>query len=249
MAEPGVSPDEPGPAAATDAPPEPLRLVVFDLDGTLIDSLGTIARAVAAVRHAHRGAPLPIARVRDAIGEGSRILAGRVFADLAGRDGAGDPEIALDRLHREFIEEYRRRTAEDREVWRPGARELLSFARSRGLALALLSNKPLEFVEEVLSAGGTRELFAAVFGPENSRASKPDPRALLDVVRECGASPGETCYVGDSVVDFATGRSAGVFTIGVRGGYRAEGEPAPDLWLDDPPAVARWLALALGSAR
>jgi phosphoglycolate phosphatase-like HAD superfamily hydrolase len=96
------------------------------------------------------------------------------------------------------------------------------------------------------NASGTRSLFAAVRGPENSRAVKPDRHALLDVVVACGAVPGESCFVGDSVVDFATGHSAGVFTIGVRGGYRAEGEPGPDLWLDDPPAVARWLALRLG---
>lgn len=213
------------------AAPEALpALLVLDLDGTLIASLPEIAAAVNALRTRHGLAPLPPEEVRDAIGHGATVLLRRVMAD------AYSPEEA-EGLYPEFLVDYERAADESPEPWRPGAPELLDAARRRGIDLAILSNKPLALSERILRRAGALDRFVAVRGPENSPARKPDPVSLTDVIESTGHERDRTWFVGDSVVDFATGRAAGVFTVGLRGGYLAEGEPGPDLWLDDPAAL------------
>ncbi len=207
----------------------PLRIVVFDLDGTLIDSLPDIAHAVNEVRRAHAASPTPLEQIRAAIGDGARVLAGRVFGDLR--------EVGEEAILGEFLAEYERCSVENLEPWRTGSQELLDLLTGHGLELAILSNKPLALTERILENTEARSQFVLVRGPENSPAAKPDPLALLDIIASRGFAPTEACFVGDSIVDFATGRAAGVFTIGVRGGYRADGEPGPDVWCDDPAAV------------
>ena len=219
--------------------PEALRMLVFDLDGTLIDSLPDIAAAVGEVRQRHGLPPLPDPQIREAIGDGARVLVGRVFSDL----GTG---ADLDRIHAEFIEVYTRRTATHHSPWRRGALALLEGAHAHGTELAILSNKPLALTETILELSGTRPWFREVRGPENSVAPKPDPRALTDLLDDAGVPREAAAFVGDSIVDFGTGRDAGVFTIGVRGGYRADGDPTPDRWFDHPEDLAHWF---LGTAR
>ena len=215
--------------------PGPIRVVVFDLDGTLIDSLPTIAAATNAVRIARSLAPVELSAVRDAIGDGARVLVGRLFSDAFAE---GD----MDALLSEFMTEYTDQTMGESDPWRPGARSLLDTARGLGLRLAILSNKPVHLTEAILERTKTRSLFEEARGPENSVAAKPDPRALTDLIEELGVGSDETIFVGDSVVDFETGKAAGVETIGLRGGYGAEGGAPPDLMLESPFALSVWLA-------
>ena len=212
--------------------------VIFDLDGTLIDSLPAIAAAVNTVRSAHGRAPRSTAEVRAAIGDGARVLVSRVFGDVTGSTDPADR--ALDAIHAEFLAEYTARSLDDPEPWRRGARAFLDELRDEGVACALLTNKPLALTEAILDRTATRALFAEVRAPENSPAAKPDPRALTDLIAALGTDRDATLFVGDSVVDFETGIAAGVATIGVRGGYRAEGDATPDLWCDDPADLAAW---------
>ena len=222
------------PISPSNATPVRMRAVVFDLDGTLIESLPLIAAAVNKVAQAHGFPPFEEETVRAAIGDGARVLIERLFSSVS-------TEGDLVALLSEFLTEYTGRTADESDPWRPGARALLDSARAQGLRLAILTNKPLPLTEAILAKTDTRALFDSVRAPENSPAPKPDPRALTDLLEEAGLAPEETIFVGDSVVDFETGARAGVETIGLRGGYGGEGGTPPDLWLDDPPALAAWL--------
>lgn len=239
MSELRSDPDTPAAESATAEgaaglrPVDP-RLVVFDLDGTLIESLPAIETAVNEVRRKNGRPPRSTEEVRSAIGDGARVLSGRLFSDFARGDD-------LDAIHLDFLEVYERQSVLDPHPWRRGARELLDHLLSDGLELAILTNKPLHLTERILERTGTSSLFRAVRCPENSPRKKPDPSSLLALIAEAGRRRGDTVFVGDSVVDFATGRGAGVTTFGVRGGYRAEGEHRPDRWFEDPAALdAAW---------
>ena len=214
--------------------PGQVRTVVYDLDGTLLDSLPLIAASVAKVRERRGLAPVSDETVRRAIGDGARKLCERIFSPPF--DGP-----ALDEVFDEFLSDYATRSAEEANPWRPGARALLDRAAARGLEQAVLTNKPLALSEAILARTETRPLFREVRCPENSPAPKPDPRSLLDLCEALGVAPEACLFVGDSVVDFETGRRAGIATVGLRGGYRGEGSPPPDLWFDDPAEFSEWL--------
>ena len=215
--------------------PGQFRGVVYDLDGTLLDSLPLIAASVAAVRKSEGLEPVSEETVRQAIGDGARKLCERIFSPPF--DGA-----ALDRVFDAFLTDYAQRSAEERNPWRKGARELLDRAAEGGLVQAILTNKPLALSEAILTATDTRSLFREVRCPENSPAAKPDPRGLIDICKALGVAREECLFVGDSVVDFETGQRAEIATIGLRGGYRGEGSPPPDLWFEDPAEFCEWLA-------
>jgi len=210
-------------------PIDACRLIVFDLDGTLIDSLPEIASGLNAVREKCGLPPHPLPVVQNAIGSGSRALLERTMADGI---AAGH---SLDKLQEWFMAEYRVRCSE-RPTFYPGADRFLEWAATRH-SLAILTNKPLEITERTLDALAITDRFVAVVCPENARARKPDPRGLLGLLEEQGVAVGEAIFVGDSETDFGAGAAAKVFTIGMRGGYFHGGEPDPDLWVDSFEAL------------
>jgi len=208
------------------------RLLVFDLDGTLVDSLGDIASSVNAVRSAHRAGGLSLDVVREAVGAGARVLVERTMPEVI---KAGTP---VDALYGELLAQYRIHCVRDPALF-PGARRFLGLAARQSVPLAVLTNKPLEIAELTLRAAGLRPLFVRVLAPENA-ARKPDPGGLLTLVGEFSLTPGDAILFGDSGIDFETGRNAGVFTIGLRGGYGKAGETSPDLWADHWDIVSAW---------
>ncbi len=231
-----------------------LRLVVFDLDGTLIDSLPQIHAAVNETRERYGGKQVSPNTVKSAIGRGARWLSRQLFSELIPggnrADSTVDPDFErqLDQIHQVFIEIYAAcsvdRLTPDSEIpWRTNARPLLDQIEALGMKNALLTNKPLALTEQILSATATSALFLEVRSPENSPAAKPDPRSLTDLIATCGVTKEESLFVGDSVVDFETGRRAGVATVGIRGGYLGEGEPPPLHWFEDPGQLGDWLAM------
>lgn len=207
------------------------RLLVFDLDGTLFDSLEEIAESLNAVRLARGLSPLPLGAVRTAIGAGARALLERTSGAELG------PGADLDEAYARLLAEYRVRCARAPRLY-PGAREFLASA-GRDAALAVFTNKPLEIALLTLEAAGLASAFARVLAPENA-PRKPDPAGLLALMEEFAAAKEETVLFGDSVSDFAAGRAAGVLTVGMRGGYYRPGEPDPDLWAEGWERVRGW---------
>lgn len=204
-----------------------VRLIVFDLDGTLIDSARDLATAVNAMlaRLAPRVAPLTEDDVRSFVGDGARTLVAR---SLAARGLTFPKEGALTI----FLEAYRGRMLDATRLY-PGVREALSALRA-SRALAVLSNKAGDMSRAILGGLGVADRFARIYGGDEL-PKKPDPAGLLQLIGELGASAAKTAMVGDSANDIRTGRAAGVRTVGVTYGFDREGVEAerPDGLLAD----------------
>jgi phosphoglycolate phosphatase len=206
-------------------------LVVFDLDGTLIDSTADLAAAVNATlaKIAPAAPALPLDRIRSFVGHGVGMLVARALAEarLPAR-----PEEVLP----VYLDIYRRGMLNQTTLY-PGAAEALALLE--GYALAVLTNKPGDMARAILEGLGVAGRFARICGPEDVPARKPDPAGLRWLMAEAGADPEATAMVGDSPVDVRTGRAAGVLTVGVSYGLDPEGlraEP-PDVMLDDLRAL------------
>jgi phosphoglycolate phosphatase len=205
--------------------------VVFDLDGTLIDSTADLAAAVngTLARIAPGVPPLPLGRIRSFVGHGATMLVARALAE------AGLPQRPEDVLP-VFLEVYRAGMLNETRLY-PGVAEVLTALQ--GYALAVLTNKPGDMSRAILEGLGVAGRFACVCGPEDVPRRKPDPAGLLWLMGETGAGREATAMVGDSPVDVRTGRGAGVLTVGVSYGLDPEGlraEP-PDVLLDDLRAL------------
>jgi phosphoglycolate phosphatase len=202
-------------------------LVVFDLDGTLIDSSADLAAAVNATlaRIAPSAPALPLERIRSFVGHGARALVERTLAE------AGLPERAEEVLP-VFLEVYRGHML-DRTRLYPGVAEALK--ELEGRSLAVLSNKPGDMSRAILEGLGVKHLFTRICGPEDVPARKPDPAGLRQLMEEARATPADTAMVGDSPVDVRAGRAAGVLTVGVSYGLDPDGlrDHPPDVILDD----------------
>ena len=206
-------------------------LVVFDLDGTLIDSTADLAAAVNATlaRIAPAAPALPLDRIRSFVGHGAGTLVARALAE-AGLPARPEEVLPV------FLEVYRRGMLNETTLY-PGVAEGLDLLE--GYALAVLTNKPGDMARAILEGLGVAGRFARICGPEDVPARKPDPAGLRWLMAEAGAGPEATAMVGDSPVDVRTGREAGVLTVGVSYGLDPEGlraEP-PDVMLDDLRAL------------
>jgi phosphoglycolate phosphatase len=203
--------------------PAGARLVVFDLDGTLVDSSRDLATSVnAALQRVAPGTPeLGEDLVRSFIGSGARVLIARSLA----RTGLPHP---VEEVLPVFLEEYRRRLLESTRLY-PGAVEALD--RLRGRRLAVLTNKPGDMSRTILDGLGVADRFFRIYGGGDLDTRKPDPAGLARLAAEAGVPPGETLMVGDSAIDVRTGRAAGTLTAGVTYGFDTAGfrEDPPDL--------------------
>jgi phosphoglycolate phosphatase len=204
-----------------------VRLVVFDLDGTLIDSLADLAEALnAALAELAPHAPaLPLSQVQSFIGDGARLLVTRSLK-AAGLSVAVDDALAV------FVRAYRQRMLDSTKLY-DGVREALDALRDRHLAV--LTNKPGDMSRAILSGLGVAERFFRILGGGDVVQHKPDPTGLLEIMRACEATPDQTVVVGDSAVDVRTGRAAGAHTVGVSYGFAPESLAAepPDALIDD----------------
>lgn len=186
-----------------------MRGVVFDLDGTLIDSLPDVTNAANALLADKGLPPLPQATVRGFIGLGERVFLDRLI-------GATDLDVAdYDDLMGQFIAHYKKSTGAT--VVFPGVLDVLASLRSDGVRLAICTNKPMGPLRAVLDALDLERWFDAVVAGDSLPNRKPDPAPLRHAFAQIGATEG--VYVGDSDVDAATARNAGVpfafFTEGI----------------------------------
>jgi phosphoglycolate phosphatase len=189
---------------------QPCDAVVFDLDGTLVDTFEDLRGAVNAVRAARGLPPLALDEVRRHVGLGVRAL-------LAGTLPPGGPGDA-DAARADFLAHYRAHLVDATRPY-PGVVRTLDALSGCGLRLAVLSNKPQAATVELLDRLGlSRYLAGGAWGGGRLPAMKPDPAALRGVLDALGVPPGRALMVGDSDVDLATARAAGVRSVLVRTG-------------------------------
>lgn len=208
------------------------RLVMFDLDGTLLDSVPDLAAAVDATLLQLGRMPAGVGRVREWIGNGAPVLVRRALAGQL--DHAGVDDALAERALALFLDAYSGGHALTTVY--PGVVETLDWLGQREVALAVVTNKPARFVEPLLAEKGLGGRFGWVVGGDTLPRQKPAPDGLLHVMRAADVAPGDALFVGDSRNDVRAARAAGVRCVGLRYGYnhgRPIEEEEPDLILDD----------------
>jgi phosphoglycolate phosphatase len=217
-----------------------MTLVVFDLDGTLVDSRQDLADSTNAVLASYGAPALDRDRVSGMVGDGARVLVQRAIA-------AAGVEADLDEALSRFHECYRPRVLATTRPYE-GIPETLAAVRSRA-SLAVLTNKPLAPALELVGAFGWKDHFIRVVGGDGAVPRKPDPAGLLERVTLAGATPATTMLVGDSMIDIETARRAGTaMCVALYGIGHARGDLAlrGDEWLaqgghDVGRVVTEWL--------
>ncbi|WP_437733990.1 HAD family hydrolase [Sorangium sp. So ce1335] len=199
--------------------------IVFDLDGTLIDSRGDIVAAVNHALEATGRAPLPGQVIVRYVGDGARALCARA-AGLPEASPESSPKSSEDveELLRHFLAYYERHPL-DFTRWMPGAQEMIERLWDLGdLSLCVCTNKPRSTTDAVLAALGVRGRFQAVVAGGDIPEKKPSPAPLLHLAERLGVPPRRMVMVGDGPQDIECARRAGVRSIAVLGGFGAHQE-------------------------
>jgi phosphoglycolate phosphatase len=208
-------------------PAKNLKLLIFDLDGTLVDSRLDLVHSVnAMLEHFHR-APLPDEVIASYVGDGAPMLVRRALGDP-------DDEASVKEALEYFLAYYRVHKLDHTVVYE-GVQQALETIRDSlsvpDRRLAVLSNKPVNPSRAIVDALGLGEFFIRVYGGNSFHTKKPDPLGVNTLLRETGTMPEDAVMIGDSSIDVVTGRNSGLWTCGVRYGF------APRTLLDAPPDV------------
>lgn len=189
--------------------------VIFDLDGTLADSLADIGGAMNETLAAHGHPTHPLEAYRDFVGEGIETLARRAMPQPPRADVA---DFVAD-----YRARYRLRIAKETRPY-PGVPEALDGLTAKGLKLAILSNKRDDFTVELVKTLFGRWSFVEVRGERQGVPRKPNPQAALEIAVRLEVAPARCAFVGDTPIDMKTARNAGMHAVGVTWGFRPANE-------------------------
>jgi phosphoglycolate phosphatase len=222
-------------------------LVLFDLDGTLVDSAPDLASAIDRMLVALGREPAGEARVRGWIGRGQPMLIKRALTGALWPEG--EPED-FDRAQALYVEFYGEGLAEKSRLY-PGVIECLDALRALSIPMACVTNKDSRFTARVLESLGILDYFDVLASGDEFARPKPEPDALLDTAHRLGIAPEEAMMVGDSSADAKAARAAGMMLVMVPYGYHggdAIESFLPDLVLSDLNELPRWIEAAESNA-
>lgn len=187
-----------------------IRAVLFDLDGTLVNSVEDLTDAVNHIRDAFSHPRLTVDVVRLKIGKGSRHLVQQVLPDLT--------DIDIDRALGMFLD-FNRQHIADKSILYPGIREILHELASRDIRMAVMTNKNEALCNVLLHALGIHDLFECICGGDTYPERKPSPLPLLKVMETLGVAPNESVMAGDSINDILAAKRANIASIACTWGY------------------------------
>lgn len=221
--------------------PGNIRLLLFDLDGTLVDSRLDLVNSVNAMLLHFKRPELPGDLIASYIGDGAPMLVRRALGD------PDDEQFVDDAIHY-FMSWYREHLLDNTRAYAgiPEALEQLRCGNGIERKLAVLSNKPVNPSRRIVEGLGLSRFFFQVYGGNSFHTKKPDPFGALKLCEEAGVSPDQTIMVGDSSNDILAGRNAGMWTIGLTYGLAPQtlAAASPDVLVDEP----RELPLVLSPA-
>ena len=199
-------------------------ILIFDLDGTLVDSQKDLSASVNHVRLSFGLPQLSEPAIAGYIGDGAQMLIRRALGPEAAE---ADVQSGLQL----FLSYYREHMLDQSALY-PGVADVLG--RLQDFQLAVLTNKPIRFSRIMLEGLGILRCFAAVYGGNSFERKKPDPVGIFQILADTSGHPGQAWMIGDSAVDVLTGRNAGVKTCGVSWGYAKESfeRTPPDVLID-----------------
>ncbi len=198
-----------------------MAVVMYDLDGTLLDTAAEIAQAVNLTLCEFGHEPVDETQVRDWIGHGTGWL-----MKTAWQNTQGPMDAPWDKVMERFVHHYEA-TAGTRSTAFPHVLETIRRTRDCGVKQAIVTNKERRFTERVLERHGLADAFDMVICGDSLPVKKPDPAVIDHCLAQFGAAPGEALFVGDSEIDVSTARAAGVVCWAVPYGYNL-GKPIAD---------------------
>jgi len=216
---------------------ERTRLILFDLDGTLVDTAEDLAAALNRCRERRGLAPTPPGELRPWTSHGARGLIERAF-------GLTPADEGYDELRAEFLDHYEQALCVHSRLYE-GIEQTLASIEATDRLWGVVTNKPARFTGPLLRALGLAERASCVVSGDTAARAKPDPAPILHALAECRCEAAACVYVGDDLRDIQAGRAAGVGTVAAAYGYSASLDDVTrwqaDLVIDRPQDLLRWL--------
>ena len=207
------------------------KAVIFDLDGTLVDTAPDLIAVLDQIMQQHNLPSIPAARLRQFIGGGARALIERTLA--AAHRTSDDQLLSL--LEKDFLKLYTNQLARLSHPF-AGTREMLDGLKDQGIVMAVCTNKRQDLAVKILRAFEIENYFAEISGSGEGLKRKPDPEPLLDLLKKLNIKNHQAVMVGDSIIDIKTARAADVAVLGVSFGY----SPVPIRQLGADLCIDEW---------
>lgn len=191
--------------------------VIFDLDGTLLDTLDELGLACNEILKQHGCPTHPLSRYKVFVGEGAEVLLRNALGE------ASSDDALVKQCLNDFLDLYNRTCGQHAKLY-PGIQELLDELQKRGMNLAVLSNKPHDLTMKNIGIFMKDVPFARVLGQREGIPKKPDPHGAFEILDHLDVQPESCLYLGDTAIDMKTANAAGVYPVGVLWGFRSKEE-------------------------